>query len=338
MNLFKHAACFGDIHWGLKNNSRQHNQDCMDFVKWFIKEAKKRNCETCIFMGDWHHIRSTVNVVTLNYSVNAFELLAESFDQVYVIAGNHDLFYRERRDLNSFPFAKHSPNVTIVCDDIFDSGNVSIVPWLIGTEWKKMRKIKSRYIFGHFELPDFYMNSIVKMPNHHNLQADHFDKPEYVFSGHFHRRQNKGNIHYIGNPFGHNYADTGDKARGAMFLKWDGEPEFVDYYGPQYLKINLSTLIDEPEVHLNNLTFCQVILDIPINYEEANFIKETFMTQYSPRELKLIPIKRNMDESTLVDETTLEFKTIQEIIDEQIESIDSDMIDKKMLLDLYKSL
>ena len=35
-NLFKKAACFTDIHWGLKNNAKQHNEDCLDFIDWFI--------------------------------------------------------------------------------------------------------------------------------------------------------------------------------------------------------------------------------------------------------------------------------------------------------------
>ena len=38
--MFKKAACFTDIHFGLKNNSRQHNNDCENFVNWFIDEAK----------------------------------------------------------------------------------------------------------------------------------------------------------------------------------------------------------------------------------------------------------------------------------------------------------
>ena len=50
--MFKKAACFTDIHFGLKNNSRQHNNDCENFVKWFIKEAKEFGAETCIFLGD----------------------------------------------------------------------------------------------------------------------------------------------------------------------------------------------------------------------------------------------------------------------------------------------
>ena len=45
-NLFKKVACFTDIHFGLKSNSKVHNDDCMDFVDWFISTAKKEGAET----------------------------------------------------------------------------------------------------------------------------------------------------------------------------------------------------------------------------------------------------------------------------------------------------
>ena len=38
-NLFKKAAVFTDIHFGLKSNSIQHNRDCSDFVDWFIEKS-----------------------------------------------------------------------------------------------------------------------------------------------------------------------------------------------------------------------------------------------------------------------------------------------------------
>ena len=338
-NLFKHVACYTDIHYGLRNNNRQHNQDCLDFTEWFVKQAKERNAETCIFLGDYHHHRSSINVSTLNYVHKGIKLMADNFEKVYIIAGNHDLFYRDRRDLNSFPFAEDFPNITVVCDDIFTEDNVTIVPWLVGDEWRKMSKLKSRYVFGHFELPDFYMNTIVKMPNHRTLQLNHFDEgPEYVFSGHFHKRQNINNIYYIGNPFGHTYADVGDTNRGAMFLEWDGEPQFVNYDGPKYQKVMFSDLITSPEKYLDSKTFCQVIIDIhPVSYEELEFVKKTYTMQYSPRELKLISLKQNMADDTIT-EFKGDFKTVNEIIHEQIQAIDSTWVDKQMLLELYKNL
>ena len=78
--LFKKAACFTDIHFGLKNNSHLHNEDCLEFIKWFIKTAKEKECETCIFLGDWHHQRASINVSTMNYTLKALSLLNENFE------------------------------------------------------------------------------------------------------------------------------------------------------------------------------------------------------------------------------------------------------------------
>jgi len=51
-NLFKKAAVFTDIHFGLKSNSIQHNRDCSNFVDWFIEKSKEEGCETCLFLCD----------------------------------------------------------------------------------------------------------------------------------------------------------------------------------------------------------------------------------------------------------------------------------------------
>ena len=81
--FFNKVACFTDIHFGNKNNSRQHNDDCERFIYWFIEKAKEAGCETCIFLGDWHHHRASVNVSTLNYTVPNIKRLSEAFENVY---------------------------------------------------------------------------------------------------------------------------------------------------------------------------------------------------------------------------------------------------------------
>jgi len=210
MTFFNRAACFTDIHFGNKNNSKQHNRDCADFVDWFIQQSE--DCETCIFLGDWHHHRASVNVGTLNHSVDNVGKLSRAFKHVYMIMGNHDLYYREKRDLNSLPYAGLFENVTLV-EDMLVQDEVALVPWLVGDEWKALQKTKCRYMFGHFELPYFKMNAMVEMPDHGGINAEHLTGPEYVFTGHFHKRQAKGNVHYLGSPFGHNYADTWDDDR-----------------------------------------------------------------------------------------------------------------------------
>tara|TARA_Y100000389_G_scaffold181610_1_gene197420 strand:+ start:245 stop:1252 length:1008 start_codon:yes stop_codon:yes gene_type:complete len=335
MTFFNRAACFTDIHFGNKNNSKQHNRDCADFVDWFIEQSE--DCETCIFLGDWHHHRSSVNVSTLNHSVENVGKLSRAFKQVYMIMGNHDLYYREKRDLNSLPYAGLFDNVTLV-EDMLVQDDIALVPWLVGDEWKNLQKTKCRYMFGHFELPFFKMNAMVEMPDHGSLNAEHLQGPEYVFSGHFHKRQVKGNVHYLGSPFGHNYADTWDDDRGMMKLEWNGVPEYIDYPGPRYRTVPLSRLIDEPEKILNEHTYCRATLDINISYEEASFIKETFSQQYNVREIALIPSKKeeHTQDWKVVDD--IEVENVDQIVYNSLNAVDSEMINKKILVDIYNSL
>ena len=90
MALFKKVACFTDIHFGLKSNSQTHNEDCEEFVDWFIAEAKKEGCETAIFLGDWHHNRNSINLTTLDTSIRSLEKLGAAFEQFFWFPGNHD--------------------------------------------------------------------------------------------------------------------------------------------------------------------------------------------------------------------------------------------------------
>jgi DNA repair exonuclease SbcCD nuclease subunit len=337
MPLFKKVAVFTDLHVGLKSNSTTHLRDCEEFVDWFIDEAKKAGCETCIFMGDWSHNRNSLNLFTLNTSLNLLEKLGAAFEQFFWFPGNHDLFYKDKRDIHSSAFGRHIPGVTVV-EGVTTIGDVTLVPWLVGEEWKTISQVKSRYMFGHFELPLFYMNAMVQMPDHGELQATHFVNQEYVFSGHFHKRQNRGKIHYIGNAFPHNFADTWDDKRGMMVMDWGSEPQYIDWPDcPKYRSVKLSDLIDNAASIMKSKMHIKVNLDIDISYEEANFIKETFIKDYNIREISLIQDKVNL-EGTIEDNPDAKFESVDQIVTEQLINIDSDTFDKATLLEIYNDL
>ncbi len=337
MQLFKKVACFTDIHFGLKSNSQTHNQDCEDFVDWFIAEAKKEDADTCIFLGDWHHNRNSINLITLDTSIRCLEKLGAAFDQFFWFPGNHDLFYKDKRDVHSSAFGRHIPGVTVV-EKVTTQGDVTLVPWLVGDEWKTISQVKSKYMFGHFELPLFYMNAMVQMPDHGELKAEHFKHQDYVFSGHFHKRQQRDKIVYIGNAFPHNFSDTWDDDRGMMLMEWGGKPYFKNWPdAPKFRTVKLSRLIDEEDTLMKSKMYLKVNLDIDITFEEANFIKETFVGKHDIREISLIQDKDDI--STVLDEQTdSKFESVDQIVTEQLVNIDSDSFDKKVLLEIYNSL
>lgn len=335
-NLFKKAAVFTDIHYGLKSNSLQHNTDCINFVDWFIEKAKEEGCETCLFLGDWNHHRASINLQTLQFGLRSLEKLSANFDHIYFIPGNHDLYYRDKRDIHSVEWAKHLPNVTIV-NDWFQAGDVVIAPWLVGNDYKKLAKLSGKYLFAHLELPHFYMNAMVTMPDHGEINDNHVGNFEKVFSGHFHKRQARKNIWYIGNAFPHNYADAGDDQRGMMVLEWGQEPEFHSWPNqPMFRVYKLSDILENPKGLLLPDSHVRVHLDIDISYEEANFLRETFIPEYKLREMALIPIKLEHIEQQNSD--GLKFESVDQIILEGINSIESEGFDKRLLLEIYNNL
>jgi DNA repair exonuclease SbcCD nuclease subunit len=336
-NLFKKVAVCTDLHFGLKSNSLQHNQDCSDFVDWFIDTAKANGCETGMFLGDWSHQRAAINMQTLQYSLRSLEKLSKAFDRFYFIPGNHDLYYRDKRDIYSTEWARHIPNIQIV-NDWFEDGDVVIAPWLVGDDHKRIPKMSAKYMFGHFELPHFKMNAMVEMPDHGEVKVESFGGFDRVFSGHFHLRQQKKNINYIGNCFPHNYADAGDAARGMMIMEWGSEPEYHAWPGqPLYRVLKLSQVIDSAPTILVPNMHVRVELDIDISYEEANFIKDTFVKDYRLREMALIPVK-----STAVDADMapgeVKFESVDQIVTDQLTNIESEFYDPKLLLKIYQNL
>ncbi len=335
-NLFKKAIVFTDIHFGLKGNSNQHNEDCLNFIEWMIKTAKEQGCETCFFLGDYHHNRSSINLKTLDYSVRALELLNDAFEKTYVLIGNHDLFFRDKRDIHGVGWGNHLSNIEVV-NDWFVKDNVAIVPWLIGDDYKKVQKIKAKYMFGHFELPHFKMNALVEMPDNGTIDSKNMGKVERVYSGHFHMRQSKDNVTYIGNAFPHNFADVGDTERGCMVLGWGQEHEFHSWPGqPLYTVCNLSELIDHGDDILSEHMYVKVNLDIDVSYEEANFIKETFNKKFNLREISLIPVKDREFENDNAE--AISFNSIDTIISEQISAIESDFYKPALLMKIYNEL
>ena len=336
-NLFKKAAIFTDIHFGLKSNSQLHNEDCLNFVRWATDLAREQGCETAMFLGDWHNNRANINIVTLNYSLRALEHLNANFRDVYFIPGNHDLYYRDKRDIQSVEWARHLPNIHI-CNDWFSSGDVVIAPWLCGDDHKRISKLKGKYMFGHFELPGYMMNAMVEMPDHGEVRREDFNNFEHVFTGHFHKRQTKKNITYIGNCFPHNYADAGDDERGVMILEWGKEPEYHAWPDqPVYRVYNLSNVLDRPDQLLKLNMHARINLDIDISYEEASFIKETFMASHRLREIKLIP-QSAIDLDTMVAQGNIAFQSVDQIVSNQLTNIDSKQYNNKILLEIYQTL
>jgi hypothetical protein len=81
----------------------------------------------------------------------------------------------------------------------------------------------------------------------------------------------------------------------------------------------------------------RVALDIGISYEEANFIKETFIRDYDLREMALIPNKNSAVDTDMAP-GEIKFESVDQIVTDQITAIESEFYDPKLLLKIYQNL
>jgi DNA repair exonuclease SbcCD nuclease subunit len=283
-------AMFTDIHWGAKNNSNAHNQDCKDYIEWFKKHVIAEKCEAISFMGDWFENRNAINVGTLNASLDGLSSLDELDIPIYFCIGNHDLFHRENRhQFSTYHYSKFK-NIVLVNEPI-SVDKLMFFPYLFKNEYPaaaaKIEKEKPDYVFGHFEFRNFVVTGTDRRMDH---GPDHelFTIPKYLFSGHYHKRQMQDNVIYIGNTFPTNYGDAWDDARGMALLDTEeNDVSFTDWGDcPKYRKVKLSDVlagkIDFPPK-------CRVrcIIDTEIGYSDAQALREEMIKSLGLREFSL---------------------------------------------------
>jgi DNA repair exonuclease SbcCD nuclease subunit len=330
------AMCFTDLHLGLKNNSKQHNEWCVQFITFMIEQSLARNIKTCIFLGDWSHNRSSVNVVTLNYSLQCLRMLSEAFDDVIMLLGNHDLYFRDKLDMHSIPYVEEFKNIHLVTQ-ITPQDNCVFVPWLVGDEWKQIPKLTQPHMFCHAEIARFKMNAMVELPDHGGLNSEHFKNQKLVMSGHFHKRQRKGKILYMGNAFPHNFADVHDDDRGCMIWKPDADPQFIPWdQAPKYRTWDLSQVLMSPATYIDDRTFVKINVDVHMNYEDLNFVKELFEQELKALDVTWVHSKVGSDTEFTDDE--IEFESVDQIVLDHLNTIESVTMDRELLTQIYQSI
>lgn len=344
--MLKKAAICSDIHFGRKSNSPQHNMDCLAFLDWFCDEVRADpSIDHVLFLGDWHENRSALNVSTINFSFEGANKLNELGLPVYFCVGNHDLFHRHTRDVYSTIMFQAFDNFVVINAPTLVTeieGGALLAPFLFPDEYDDIKQYLDVPLWaGHFEFKDFIVTGYnVKMPTGPNPKE--FKGPKHILCGHFHKRQTVGNITYVGNCFPMDFGDAGDVERGmAIITHKTHKLEFKNWDNcPQYVKANLTSLLDGSVVLPPNARV-KCVVDVPISFEESNYIKDTYVGNFNLREFA-------MEESGELDEALTSTRivgtaasmgeTVDELVIKMLSAIKSDHISNDTLIEIYRGL
>lgn len=352
MKKLRKTASFTDIHFGRKSNSDVHNQDCVNFIKWFCEQVRKDpEIDSIVFMGDWHENRNALNISTLTFSYQGAKLLNDLGLPIYFCIGNHDLYHRHTRELYSVvPFHEFS-NYIVVNEPIIvpEMGEGALIsPFLFHDEYPNLvEHLNLQSWFGHFEFKGFVVTGYtITMPT--GPDPVDYSGPD-IFSGHFHKRQSNKNIHYTGNTFPMDFSDAGQTDRGMCVYNHDTRKHYyIDWAEcPKYSKFKLSALLDDTStIHVDSRVKC--IVDVPISYEESTALRQTFMDTFQLREFSMEESQDLYDALTGTEhilnedgeeiDGEVKLASVDDLVVQMINSIDTPHIENAMLTQIYQQL
>jgi len=342
----KKIAIFTDIHLGRKNNSDTHLQDCQDYIDWFISNCKKHKVDMIVFCGDWFEQRDAIGGKTLDKSHKIIKQLVEELQlPFFLIVGNHDLVYRNTRNAFNTAIFEPFPNLFLVDDNVslkINGKRVLFCPYLFEEEYKdQIKEINAHdVVFGHFEFKGFVLTGEFKVLEHGPDPSD-FTKPEKIFSGHFHKRQIKNNVHYIGNTFPMDYSDANQTDRGmAIYDIEQDEVLYIDWTeAPCYLRCNLSELLEDPKSILRPKASVTCVVDQKdVSFDDVLKIRKTLMEKFSLRELRMEEMIEDYTISDDIEEEDLQSESTDEIVLNLLDKITSENISSKKLKKIYRDL
>lgn len=217
------VAVITDTHYNFKKGNKVFHEYFEKFYKnVFFPTLKKYKIDTVIHMGDMFDNRKSTDYWSLDWTKRTILEPLKKYN-VYVILGNHDLFYKNTTDLNSpmlllndYKNIKvyHKPTTVQV-----DGQDILFVPWITTESHQEtlqaIQNTSARVCMGHLELSGFYVNKTTYQQ--HGMDKNTFNKFDRVFSGHYHTRNDDGQIFYLGNPYQLYWSDYNDQRGFTIF-------------------------------------------------------------------------------------------------------------------------
>ncbi len=339
------VAIITDQHFGARNDSIAF----LDFYEKFYSETffpclDTNTIDTVLILGDTFDRRKYVNFYSLDRAKKMFfDKLEERGIEVYMIAGNHDTYFKNTNDVNSpdLLLAEYT-NIRLIskaADIEIDEIPICFVPWICPDNYQESLQVintsKADVCVGHFEIAGFAMYR--GMESHEGLSKELFGRFDLVFSGHYHHRSDDGHIHYLGNPYELTWQDYNDPRGFHLFDLQTRRLEFIGNPNTMFERLEYDDTISDPSTqeyqHLANKYVKIVVVNKTDFYKFDKFITKVY--NVNPYEVKIIEDFSEFNEGEIDSDINLE--DTLDVLSNYIDSVETDL-DKERVKTFMKSL
>jgi len=338
------VAIITDQHLGARKSSRVfHDFFNKFYTNIFFPTLKKRRIDTVLDLGDTYDNRRTLDLWAANWSkTEYFDKLREMGVTVHALVGNHTAYFKDTNDVNTLSgIVGEYDNISIYdrATEVEIGGlPILFLPWINQQNkeesYAAIENSKSKVAMGHLELNGFEAHRGYIMD--HGDSTAPYKKFDKVFSGHYHRKSQRNNIWYLGNPYQIYWNDYRDPRGFHIFDTETLELEFIKNPYEIYQKI----YYDERNMQLGMFkyheyaqTFIKIIVEKKTDTQKfERFISNLYAA--GVHEIKVI--EDPSFEQDINEEIDIEREDTLTILEKYVD--DMEHSDKDALKNILKSL
>lgn len=349
------VAILGDSHFLVRNGSKSFNGYFERFYEnTFFPYLVNNNIKTVIQMGDLFDNRKVTHLQGLSECKRYFFDKLKEYDiELITLVGNHDSHYKDTISINSqkLLLGEYSNIITVDKPTNFELSfgvDLCILPWICQENYDESMEVikssKSDFCFGHLELRNFAMHKGILCDD--GMESEVFNKFEFVFTGHYHHRSNRGNIYYLGTPYELTWHDDSDPKGFHVFDFSSRELNFIQNPYKMFNKIYYDDLLNEclikEEIENSKLErYSSSYIKVVVKNKENPYLFDLFVDSlYKVNPIDLVIIEEMSDvlveEINDIDETEDTLTTLNKFIDNvKTKDLDSNRL-KTILASLYQ--
>jgi DNA repair exonuclease SbcCD nuclease subunit len=343
------VAIITDQHFGARNDSVGFLDFFQEFYdNTFFPAIDAAGISTVLILGDTFDRRKYVNFYSLQRAKEMFfDKLAARNINVYMLAGNHDTYYKNTNDVNSPDLLLcEYENITVIdtpqtihlnYEDT--SADVLMLPWICADNYQQsmdeINNTSATLCMGHLEIAGFAMHR--GMESHEGLSKDLFKRFDMVFSGHYHHRSSSDHIYYLGNPYELTWQDYNDPRGFHLFDLATRGLEFIQNPNRMFFRVEYDDKETEP-LDLSECDFKGKFVKL-IVVNKTDYYKFDQFTQklYNKgcADIKIVENFSEFEEGTIDGDINLE--DTMSVLENYVDSIQTDS-DKEKIKQYMKEL
>ena len=340
-------ALLTDTHFGARNDNLNFNDYFYEFYEGvFFPYLQQNNIKHCIHLGDLMDRRKYVSYRILkDFRERFIQPFLHLEIDLHILVGNHDIYFRNTNDVNSLQelLGANYKNIHIYPEaQEVDFGGFPILmmPWINPQNeiysFGMMDETKADTMMSHLEVVGFEMHG-------GHFSESGFDKSQFkkfdtIFSGHYHKKSDDGQIYYLGTPYQMTWSDY-NCPKG--FHVFDTETrQLTRIVNPQKIfeKIYYDDTQENYDTHDVNQYRNKYIKLVVVNkndlYKFDKFTDKLFKADCY--EVKIIEDFTDLDANTVSDDIVENSQDTMTLLGKYIDDLDINLDKTKLKTDISK--